>query len=249
MKEDKKKTIAFIDYEYWRFGLLNQYKLFPDIKSWLEELQEMGNITEIYFFYDFTNKLLQSDYKTIARISQNIINTQNPNGNTTKDYTDFVMLDSIYQKYIFLDTVEQFILFTGDGHFNSVVSFLAGRGKTVGIYAINGSLNDELAARASWVKIINNGKDIYYEHAEALLNSIYNLEIKQNTDSNIKATFIKTIEATHQKTGLAKEELRNALSSLIDKQYIQQIKSEKLTYLQPDWSKISLDGLYTNHQS
>ena len=40
-----------------------------------------------------------------------------------KDYTDFIILDNIYQKALSSSDVNLFIIFSGDGHFSSVVAF------------------------------------------------------------------------------------------------------------------------------
>ena len=60
------------------------------------------------------------------------------------------MLDSIYQRAMFAKDIDTFIIFTGDGHFTSVVKFLTNTcKKEVIVYAVRDCLSGMLKSAAS----------------------------------------------------------------------------------------------------
>ena len=135
-------------------SLIKNYGIKPDIKGWFEDLAKRVNITEAIFFADFSHKSLADEIKRIRPYSNKIIDTRNPLG-VQKDFTDFIILDNIYQKALLSDDVDCFVLFSGDGHFSSVTSFLKNiYGKQVGVYAINGSFSHQLRETSSWSVIL-----------------------------------------------------------------------------------------------
>ena len=104
-------------------SLIKNYGIKPDIKGWFEDLAKRVNITEAIFFADFSHKSLADEIKRIRPYSNKIIDTRNPLG-VQKDFTDFIILDNIYQKALLSDDVDCFVLFSGDGHFRSVTTIL-----------------------------------------------------------------------------------------------------------------------------
>ena len=89
--------MAFVDYESWYISLLKNFGLKPDIKAWFEDLSTRVYLTEAVFFADFSHKSLADEIRRIRPYSNKIIDTRSPNG-VEKDYTDFIILDNIYQK-------------------------------------------------------------------------------------------------------------------------------------------------------
>ena len=78
-----------------------------------------------------------------------------------KDFTDFIILDNIYQKALSSDDIDVFILFSGDGHFSSVTAFLKNfYRKEVVIYGVNGSFSKQLRETASRFYILPTESDI-----------------------------------------------------------------------------------------
>ena len=117
-------------------------------------------ISDIIFFGDFSNPSLRQEIGSIRRISNTIIDTQNTSTAFEKDFTDFIMLDHIYQKAINSPEINTFILFSGDGHFNSVCNYLITQlGKQVGVYAIRGGMSNQLKNTASWVELLPKNVD------------------------------------------------------------------------------------------
>ena len=133
----KPKAAAFVDYEHWLFSMQNNYRMKPDPFHWAEGLKQKYELNDIRFYGDFSQEAMSRELMRIRQVSNQIIETKNGSENYRKDFTDFIMLDAIYQTAIFIKEIEVFILFTGDGHFNSVASFLKNNlGKTVLVYEI-----------------------------------------------------------------------------------------------------------------
>ena len=154
----KLNTVAFVDYEYWYYGMMNQYNTVPAVDEWVSDLRQRGKLYEIIFFGDFTKSEMQREKTKLRNVSNNIVDCSAGDG-VIKDYSDFIMLDHIYQKLILQENIEQFVLFTGDGHFQSVAAFLKNfNDKTVGVYAVKGLLSPLLAGAADWYEEISSAR-------------------------------------------------------------------------------------------
>jgi len=151
---EKVRTAVFVDYETWFYGCKNQYKTEPDVVGWFNHVKDKGQIDDVFFFADFSHEIIKDHIVKLRNISNSIIDCSK--GEKTKEYTDFIMLDHIYQRLFRQPDIKQFILFTGDSHFQSVVAFLRNfNEKKVGIYALDGSLSYLLAEASDWyVKVI-----------------------------------------------------------------------------------------------
>ncbi len=150
-KHEKPYAVAFVDYEHWYISYDRMYRERPDIRAWRNALSEKFDMGDIIFFGDFSNQSLRADIPRIREITSYIIETQNGSSHIEKDFTDFIMLDQIYQKAVTDDNVDTFIIFSGDGHFSSVTSFIINRvGKEVGVYAVKGALSSQLRNSATF---------------------------------------------------------------------------------------------------
>ena len=108
-------------------------------------LAEKFDIKEMLFFADFSNPGMRAEIPRIREVTNLIIETQNTSPRYKKDFTDFIMLDNIYQKAFSSPEVDTFIIFTGDGHFSSVVRFLTQScRKKVYVYAVKDGLSGML---------------------------------------------------------------------------------------------------------
>jgi uncharacterized LabA/DUF88 family protein len=154
------KTLVFVDLENWLRGCTNRFFKQPDVKQWLADLKTKGVIEDIIVFADFSQEDTKSFRAEISKITHNVVDCSKKD-KSEKDFTDFIMLHHIYRHLVSNDSIEQFVLFTGDAHFQIVVSFLRNfRNKLVGIYAIDGSLSRDLADTADWyVKIAMDSMD------------------------------------------------------------------------------------------
>ncbi len=245
-EEGKKRAVAFVDYEHWYISMTKLFRQKPDLKKWHEEIREKYDITDILFFADFSKEQLCAEIPRIREISNTIIETQNT-GNFKKDFTDFIMLDSIYQRAFIKDNDETFIIFTGDGHFSSVVRFLTNRcQKEVGVYAVRDAFSAQLKTSASWYVEIGKNENASNEYKRFILENFERLEKNEN---KVRPTFMKTVEKVSSVYNADSENIRSALQELIRDDYIYQIKerfeaNKNLNVLYVDWNKVERDGLY-----
>lgn len=150
-KTKRPNAIAFVDYEYWFYSYDEHFNgLRPDIEKWSESIHQQYDVRDIMVFGDFTPLKIKNEPVSIRRVTNTIIETLNDNGFRTKDMTDFILLDYIYQIAAERPEIDTFILFTGDGHFHSVVKYLVQKlKKNVIIYGITGSFSRNLVSAAT----------------------------------------------------------------------------------------------------
>ena len=96
---DLPQACAYVDFEHWYISMENIHRTRPDIKAWHNELMKSYDVRNVVFFADFSNIKLKNEIANIRQITNSIIDTQN-SGHYKKDYTDFIMLDYIYQLLI-----------------------------------------------------------------------------------------------------------------------------------------------------
>lgn len=242
-------TEIFIDYECWAYGLHNQFAAETDIDGWFKDVKKMGKINEAHFFGSFRNSLMEKDQSKIRTITSDIIDTSNVNND--KDYTDFIILDRIYQCMIRNSSIKQYVIFSGDGHFSRVSAFLKNfYDKIVGIYAVEGTLSEQLYQSSSWSRIVSpDGIREYKENAKSGVegkngtlqearNGILKIEAAPwNQDSEkfifenlwwarsrngLIPTFSKTVEKVSDKYSVDRGSISETLKKLIDSGYILQ---------------------------
>jgi len=251
-KPSKPRAIAFVDYEHWFISLDKLYKMRPDIKSWRDELASKYEIKEIIFFADFSNPLIRPELSRIREVTNYIIETQNTSSSFKKDFTDFIMLDHIYQKAMTAHDVDVFILFTGDGHFNSVVNFLITQmGKTVGIYAVRDALSTQLRNTASFTVTVPREDNNYLEYYRMILR---NMKYLQNNSGKRPSypSFMPTVQNVARINNVPQSAIADALQRLIANGYINQTQerpygfSRSIKVLHVNWEKCRADGIYTD---
>lgn len=157
-----------------------------------------------------------------------------------KDFTDFIILDNIYQKALSSDDIDVFILFSGDGHFSSVTAFLKiFYRKEVVIYGVNGSFSKQLRETASRFYILPTESDIN----ESFYKYIFDYLKKSPNPS-----YNEAIAEVQKKCrgGATKQAIVNAMKTLTENDIIsertvgfgrpgQKGKKEKLLFV--DWEK------------
>ena len=208
-----KKAVAFVDYEHWYISLLKNYGLAPNIKGWIEELGARVNLTEAVFFADFSHRSLADEIRRIRPFSNKIIDTRSTMG-VKKDFTDFIMLDNMYQKALSSDDIETFVLFSGDGHFSSVTSFLKNfYSKEVGVYGIRGSFSRQLQDSATWCVTLPMEDEIYGAGIQLILECV------KNAKTTVTASYVIT-EICKNNKGITSSSLNAALKKLVSEGYI-----------------------------
>jgi uncharacterized LabA/DUF88 family protein len=213
---EKPYTIVFIDYEYLYITFFKQYSTPPMLDALIDEIKTDGRIFKIYVFGDFTKPNLSQERNRVRTVTSNIIDCGNESALVKKDFTDFIMLDHIYQELIQNPSVEQFIFFTGDGHFSSAATFLRNfMDKTVGVYGIIGSLSRQLRDCSSWTKEATAIDGDEQEYQTNLLKNLKSAESK-----GVTPTFMKTVEFTVRNYGGDQYRYEQVLRKLIDDSYI-----------------------------
>lgn len=217
----------------------------PDITAWHDELMKKYNIRNIVFFADFSNVKLKNEIVNIRKITNSVIDTQN-SGHYKKDYTDFIMLDYIYQNAIDSDKTDVHIIFTGDGHFSSVANFLKNKlRKKVVIYGVSGAFSSRLKDAATECHELPTAeeKNKYYK---MIVDNFRYIESQKN--KRIVPTFMSTVETLSLQNGVPQEKIKDALSEMIDNNYI--IKKERsmgrgqnVKILEANWKKINKDRI------
>ncbi len=224
----KPKTAAFVDFEHWYISLDRNFHIRPNIKAWRDELARQFEISEIIFFGDFSNPSLRAEIPKIREVTNYIIETQNASPHHKKDYTDFIMLDHIYQKAITARDIDTYIIFSGDGHFSSAASFLITQcGKQVGVYAVKDSLSSQLSNTASWVVEVPQEDTKLFGCYHLILRNIKQLEEKSTQNKKYRPTFWGTADAVAKYNDLDRETVADAIRSLIEKGYLYQ-ESEQI---------------------
>ena len=215
---EKVRTTVFVDYETWFYGCRNQYQVDPDVSGWFNHVKDKGQIDDVLFFADFSHESIKDHIVKLRNISNSIIDCSK--GEKTKDYTDFIILDHIYQRLFRQPDVKQFILFTGDSHFQSIVAFLRNfNDKKVGIYAVDGSMSSLLAEASNWyVRVVpSNGR------AEAIKTAILKNLAWVREKAEIIPTFSRTVSVVARKhPEYSEQDISSVLSSMVTRGEIRQ---------------------------
>ncbi len=243
------RAVAFVDFEHWYISLDRMHHKRPDYKAWYDEITSKYSVDEIYFFADFSNPSLRAEIPRIREITNFIIETQNSSPHHKKDYTDFIMLDHIYQRAMTDRQTDTYIIFSGDGHFSSVVNFLCVKlHKEVGIYAVRDAVSSTLKNAASWVcelPFVNKTQRIYYK---LILSAMRDLEeANRGKKKKARAAFWPTVDAVANSNSLPRDEVADSLRSLIESEYIYQteekLRNKTIKVMKVNWDKVKRDRL------
>lgn len=247
-KTQKPTCIAFVDFEHWYISLDKFYSVKPDVRAWADELHENYDVKEIAIFADFSNPSLRAELDRLRDVTNFIFDTKNSSEHYKKDFTDFILLDYIYRQAITKKDIDTFIIFTGDGHFNSVVRFLRNEcHKEVGIYGITGATNSQFKQSASWCKEIPSDTEIYRSYFKMLVDNFNYLTVHREYGE--KSTKEKIIERVCAKNKVGKKSIAKALMMMVDEGYVYQAAAvgesgKKITVLRPNWEMLARDGLW-----
>ncbi len=215
-----KATIIFVDYESWLFGMRNQYGVYPDVEGWFAQMQMRGSIRDIFFFGDFNNSEMENEVSKLRLITNNIIycspSGYKKNYTNKKNYTDFIMLDHIYQNCFKYEDVEQYIIFSGDKHFRSVIAFMKNfKNKVVGVCAVQGTLSEDLRNGASWYEEVMPAQRHNSVDPAKCRQIIYDNFLWVESQPNLNPTFRKTVQVITNKYGVESDVIEKTLSEMI----------------------------------
>ena len=245
-KRAKKKAMVFVDYESWFYSYRTLFNLYPDPRAFRAKLEEKYEIVDIMVFGDFSSAVMADELVRVRSITNTIIETGNTFNRRKKDMTDFIMLDYIYQYADQNKRTGTYIIFTGDGHFQSVTKYLSQKKKKhVIIYGVTDSISRQLRDAASEVRELPTDSE--------LMNRNYSLIIK-NMDyvyknPRIIPTFMGTAEAVAKRNNINIEEIKCALSEMLDKGYLtkgfKRVGYSSVKVLYAEWDKLQADGLWS----
>lgn len=235
---------VFVDYEHWYIALDKNYRVKPDIKAFTEGIKKNYHISSLTFFGDFSNPSLQNEMHKIRGYTNDIVETKNGGGHFKKDFTDFIMLDRIYQSAYCERDIDTYIIFTGDGHFTSAVLFLKNTcRKNVVVYGVKNAFSGQLKTAASSVCEIE--PDELAPYCRLLVERIHQLE-KEN--KNARPTFMKTVDAVAAGTGHDRTLLKKAMDRLFEKgcisQYEKRIGKNQVKLLKVDYKLCAKCGYF-----
>ena len=248
----KPHAIAFVDYEHWYISLEKLHQRKPDIKAWFNEISTKYDVKDIIFFADFSNTAIRLEIPKIREVSSTIIETQNASAHHKKDFTDFIMLDHIYQKAVEAHNIDTFIIFSGDGHFSSAVSFLVTRRKKeVIVYGVKDAMSTQLKNCASSSFELPGRDEELYGFFRAILKNLKPLTEKNNNKKGKRSypTFWATVEAVSRKNKIDKGYVTKAMRKLMEEGYVFQKKAKvsavkTIKVLDVNWDSVKKDGLF-----
>ena len=247
-KPKKERALVFVDYEHWFFSYKNLFGIKPDIKEWYDNICTRFQIEEAFFFADFTGiAVLRDEPGHIRKVSDSIIETGNLVGRNKKDMSDFVMLDYIYRKAMEHSNIKYFVLFTGDGHFQSVVKFLRDKcGKKVIQYGVKGCCSKQLCDAAL---------EHYSVPAEDIKPSVYYPMIIERLDWAAKhpeviVTFMNTVRYVSQRNEVSEAIVIQALNQMLERGFICKKRrridfNNSVLVLSANWDKLQECGLWS----
>ena len=262
-KSKRPRAIAVVDFEHWYIALERGFGIKPDIKAWGDEIRAEYDVEEIAFFGDFSNHGLRGETDKIRTAGGLVINTQNSSESYEKDFTDFIMLDYIYQKAMTSKKTDTFIIFTGDGHFSSVVRFIINVcRKKVGIYGVKNAISYQLKDSASYYREVPKGAEAFSEYYKMIANRMSYLMVHREAKN--AATEKEIVAKVAEKNGAHKKAIALALEQMIKQGYLyKQAESEsektkgskgkkkekskpilKNAPLKADWAKLERDGIW-----
>lgn len=246
-RHGKQDVIAFVDYEHWYYSYRNLYNMKPNIEEWYEEISEDYNLRKLMIFGDFSERGIGYELSRLENITADVINTTSTKEGVDKDFTDFIMLDYMYQAAVSSDSPDNIILFTGDGHFDSVVKYLRKTlHKKVIVYGVKKAFSGKLKSIASsyvdMPRYVQKQQFFY----NLILESLENIEKKP--DKN--ATYWKTVKLVSEYSKVSEDNVQVALDELINQKYIEE-KEEmhrcgtKMRVLNVYWDRLAKDGIWS----
>ena len=241
------KTVAFIDFEHWYIAIKEIHDRRPNIQAWFDDLRTRGQLLDVIFFGDFSESSgIRDELNHIRRFTNHVVETANIGHHAKASFTDFIMLDNIYQKVISSPEIEQIVLFTGDSDFCSVASYLRNFcGKTVGLYGIDNAISSQLEAISNWCIRLPFSNEPFQECRTAILKNL------QYAESHTKApTFKATVRKVSEYYDLPEDAVEAELKLMLEEGLLYTLPERSrrnytvmLNVLHVKWEKVDELGL------
>jgi len=241
----KPTAAVFVDFEHWYISMEKLHHTKPNIKAWYNALEEQYEVREVVFFADFSHSGIRSELAKIRSVTNMVIDSQNPSLHYKKDFTDFIMLDYIYQKALLKDDSDVYILFTGDGHFSSVVRFLITKcHKTVGLFGVRDAISSQLREDVSWY--------IEMPDSTSTLSRLYPavIDAYEQTQPSVRRGIEGTrelVSLTAKATGEREDLIAKAITEMMRLHYLYEMDESKgigQKTVHMNWERLVLDGLW-----
>ena len=205
--------MVFVDYEYWFYSYQTIFGIKPSPISFRKDLEKKYNISDIMVFGDFSRGPITGELAKIREITNAIIETQNTDSHRTKDMTDFIMLDYIYQTAADRKDIKTYVIFTGDGHFHSVAKYLSHKlKKKVVIYGVRGSVSKSLKSATEDVTELPGRYELSRDIVDAIVSNFEYVERHEE----IVPTFKTTVTAVSRKSGIPEKDIQDVLRCLME---------------------------------
>lgn len=243
-KKSKPKAVAFVDYEYWFYSYKTRFGIVPNPATWQAELKDKYDLVDIMFFADFSMQGLGGELNKIREITNTIIETSD-DFQRTKDMTDFVMLDYIYRWADERKKIKRFIIFTGDGHFQSVINYLIHKKKEVTIYAVEGTVSQRLLHTSAEQNLLPAKKELLDKYARLVIKDLADCSL----DDKVIPTINSTAETVARRYKISTDHVKAAIIRMLDEGYIyQKYKyvdfNRKVKVIVPQWEVLIANGIW-----
>ena len=246
----KPTTSVFVDYECWSFSLNQLYNLKPALKEFFDEIKDKYEVNRIYFFGDFSNGRLSSTLDDIRAFTNNIIDTRSSTGAPKKDFTDFIMLDYIYQDVDLNPKSEVYVIFSGDGHFSSAVSYLKNKKKKkIVVYGIRKATSHLLRNVADEVVELPTTRQESERYFKLILK---NMDYLASQNRITYPTFKTTAQVVAKRNEIDERKITAALEELINMGVITQSivnggLGHQVNVLRTNWDEAERLGLWIRY--
>lgn len=236
-----------MDYEHWFYSYQQLYYMKPDPAGWRKTLEDTYDLDDIMIFADFSYDKISAELPKLRTITNTIIETQQVKGHHKKDMTDFIMLDYIYQTAALRPEIDAFILFTGDGHFQSVAKYLTQRlKKKVIVYGVRDATSGQLKAIATETIEIPEAADESIPIYEMIVSNMAYV----SDHPQIIPPFMGTVTAVAKRNQVPEYKVRTALQEMLDRGLLYR-KDYRVEFnrtvkvLAPNWEKLHEAGLWS----
>lgn len=241
----KERAIAFVDYEHWYYSYRNMFHIPTNVLAWRRELDGKFQLEDVMIFGDFSRSGINDDLNKLRSITNSVISTAQPKAIHKKDMTDFVMLDYIYQTAALRPEIKTYILFTGDGHFQSVTKYLVQKlRKQVIIYGVLGATSARLKDVATEIHELPATHDVVLSHYKMVIqNMVY------ASKRDIITTFRGTANAVAKRYDIPQTEAYATIRDMLDKGFLVW-KQRRVDFnrtvkvIAADWEKLIQAGLW-----
>lgn len=198
-------------------------------------------------FADFSHKGIREELNKLRTVTNTIIETEQVGLQNKKDMTDFIMLDYIYQYAIEHPDIKNYIIFTGDGHFQAVVKYLVQKLKlNVEIYGTKDAISARLKEAAS--------KTTELPVNDEIIKGVYPLIVKNlayvSGRSNIIPTFRGTVSAVARHNDVPENLVESALGEMIEKGLVYKTEqrvdfNKKVKIVAANWEELTKAGYWS----